>query len=156
MKKKAVAKRTAAVKTETSSKRPPRQKESGLGQVHDAAVVLNTITPPAPAMHADVRQRAMLVNLTVHQWLANTTDKKITNEVAEHHGIDASMGRYQKTLLSKEALEKMKSTGQAARNPQPLHAPLGRMGHAHPFLEGVHAVQLSAHQSHQRLRAGVS
>jgi hypothetical protein len=82
MKKKAVAKRTAAVKTETSSKRPPRQKESGLGQVHDAAVVLNTITPPAPAMHADVRQRAMLVNLTVHQWLANTTDKKITNEVA--------------------------------------------------------------------------
>jgi hypothetical protein len=102
-------------KTNTKKTAPANAPRSKKKEVAAPAPVVNTIAPPAPARHIDVRQRAMLVNLTVHQWLANTTDSKITEEVATKHGITGDMGRYQKSLLSKPALEKMRSMGNKMR-----------------------------------------
>ncbi len=83
-------------------------------------VVTEAVPVPLPAapepVHQDVRQRAMLVNLTVHQWLASATDEKITDEVAQQHGIAAEMGRYQKNLLSKNALARLRSAGNKLRS----------------------------------------
>ena len=57
---------------------------------------------------ARLNDRAMLVSLSIRQWSANKTDKKVTKEVATAHGSDVDMGRYQKSLLAKGALETIK------------------------------------------------
>lgn len=43
--------------------------------------------------------RALLVQLNVSQWTARKFDKKATAEVAHAHGVNASVGRYNKSLL---------------------------------------------------------
>src|SRR5579863_224358 len=62
-----------------------------------------------------LNDRAMLVELNISQWSASRNDKQVTREVAEKHGSDVSMGRYNKQLLSKAALEKIKKAASAAR-----------------------------------------
>jgi hypothetical protein len=70
---------------------------------------------PAPLVHVDVRQRAMLVKLEIHKWPARTVDTVITDEVAEHRGIEGEMGKYRKELLPKEALAKIRTAARALR-----------------------------------------
>lgn len=55
-----------------------------------------------------LNDRAMLVSLSIRQWSASKTDKKITKEVADQHASDVTMGRYSKALLAKGALETIK------------------------------------------------
>ena len=43
--------------------------------------------------------RALLVQFNVSQWTARKFDKKATKEVADAHGVNASVGRYNKSLL---------------------------------------------------------
>lgn len=43
--------------------------------------------------------RALLVQLNISQWTARKYDKKATLEVANTHGVNASVGRYNKSLL---------------------------------------------------------
>jgi hypothetical protein len=43
--------------------------------------------------------RALLVQLNISQWTARKYDKKATQEVADAHGVKASVGRYNKSLL---------------------------------------------------------
>lgn len=43
--------------------------------------------------------RALLVQLNISQWTARKYDKKATLEVAHTHGVNASVGRYNKSLL---------------------------------------------------------
>lgn len=43
--------------------------------------------------------RALLVQLNISQWTARKHDKKATQEVAHNHGVNASVGRYHKSLL---------------------------------------------------------
>lgn len=43
--------------------------------------------------------RALLVQFNVSQWTARKFDKKATQEVAQSHGVNASVGRYNKSLL---------------------------------------------------------
>jgi hypothetical protein len=43
--------------------------------------------------------RALLVQFNVSQWTARKYDKKATKEVADAHGVNASVGRYNKALL---------------------------------------------------------
>jgi hypothetical protein len=64
---------------------------------------------------ADITSKAMLVNLCISQWTAQKHDKKITREVADTHGNREDMGRYQKSLVAKDALEEIKRLASAAR-----------------------------------------
>jgi hypothetical protein len=85
-----------------------------------AAAALPAVVPEAPeaqpARHNDVRERAMLVNLTIHQWEGKATDLAITDEVAKLHGIADDMGKYQKQLLSKTSLARLRTAGNQLRS----------------------------------------
>jgi len=50
----------------------------------------------------------MLVSLSIRQWSAAKTDKKVTREVADQHNSDVTMGKYHKALLAKGALDTIK------------------------------------------------
>lgn len=54
-----------------------------------------------------IHERAMLVKISVHQWTARRHDKKVSEEVAQRHGSDATMGSYQKDLVAREALKEI-------------------------------------------------
>lgn len=63
----------------------------------------------------DINERAMLVTLSIRQWSAQKHDKRVSQEVAQNHGSDPAMGRYNKSLIAREALEKIKQAAGAAR-----------------------------------------
>jgi hypothetical protein len=62
-----------------------------------------------------VTEKAMLVSLSIRSWTATRHDKRISQEVAENHGSDIDMGRYQKRLVAKETLEEIKAIAHSAR-----------------------------------------
>lgn len=62
-----------------------------------------------------ITERAMLVNLNISTWTARKHDKGISQEVASSHGTASDVGRYNKTLIAKEALEKIGQAQSAAR-----------------------------------------
>ena len=64
---------------------------------------------------SSIKEKAMLVNLTISQWTAVRHDKKISREVADTHGNQEDMGKYQKSLIAKSALEDIKKLASAAR-----------------------------------------
>lgn len=72
----------------------------------------STITAP---MSASLTDRAMLITLSIRQWSATKHDKRVTKEVSDNHGSDVNMGRYNKSLLAKDALDKIKKVSGAAR-----------------------------------------
>jgi hypothetical protein len=47
----------------------------------------------------NLSDRALLVQFNVSQWTARKFDKKTTQEVATRHGVNANVGRYNKSLL---------------------------------------------------------
>ena len=59
--------------------------------------------------------RAVLVNLSISQWSAAKSDKKVNHEVAAKHGNDENMGNYRKSLLAKDALRAIKELTAKAR-----------------------------------------
>jgi len=61
-----------------------------------------------------ITDRAMLVDLTIKQWTAAKHDRNVSQEVAQLHGSDATMGRYNKLLIGREALEKLRKVATAA------------------------------------------
>ena len=63
---------------------------------------------------SSITERAMLVDLTITQWTAAKHDRTVSQEVAELHGSDASMGRYHKLLIGREALETLRQVASAA------------------------------------------
>ena|ERR1700674_1779289 len=63
----------------------------------------------------NLTERAMLVNLSISQWTAVKNDKKVNREVSQNHGNDESMGRFNKSLVAKSALEKITKIASAAR-----------------------------------------
>lgn len=49
-------------------------------------------------------ERAMLASLHIDRWLATRTDKAITNEIAQRHGVNAKRaGNYRKHVINTEA-----------------------------------------------------
>lgn len=54
-----------------------------------------------------ISQRAMLVSLTASNWSARKYDRKVSDEVAQTHGADRDIGRYNKQLIAKDALAKV-------------------------------------------------
>ena len=89
------------------------------GQVCSCEFVRKTDNGRCPEenkhMPANITERAMLVNLTISQWTAVRHDKKITREVADSHGNQEDMGKYQKSLVAKSALEDIKRLASSAR-----------------------------------------
>lgn len=59
----------------------------------------------------------MLASLSISQWSARKYDRKVSQEVADKHGMsDSQRGRYTKTLVAKKALDKITKIAGAARN----------------------------------------
>lgn len=53
----------------------------------------------------NLTDRALMVNLSISQWSAAKSDKKINREVADSHGSDESMGNYRKALIARESIQ---------------------------------------------------
>lgn len=60
-------------------------------------------------------ERAMLVKRTIRQWAAKKEDKKITQEVATAHNAAVDSGKYNKSLLPKDALKPVQQAANAMR-----------------------------------------
>lgn len=67
-------------------------------------------------MKNTITERAMLVSLNIQQWMGAKHDKKISQEVARAHNSDVNMGRYQKILVAKESLERLRQITSSARH----------------------------------------
>ena len=61
-----------------------------------------------------LQESAMLVTLTISQWTARKHDKSVSAEVDRNHGAKDA-GRYNKLLISKEALDSIAKIEGAAR-----------------------------------------
>lgn len=59
---------------------------------------------------------AMIVRLSISKWTARKFDKKITREVAQTHGAADDVGRYNKVLIAKEAVQAIDKAATAARS----------------------------------------
>lgn len=62
-----------------------------------------------------LRDEAMIVKLSIGQWTARKFDKKATQSVADDYGTKADVGRYNKILIAKDALQKITAAVSAAR-----------------------------------------
>lgn len=62
-----------------------------------------------------INERAMLIQLTVRAWSGRKHDRTVTAEVAASKHADHDVGRYNKRLLPKQALEFMQQAATAAR-----------------------------------------
>lgn len=52
-------------------------------------------------------ERAMLVNLHRHAWRGKKLDKIITQEIVSQYGIEGNPGEYNKSLISKDEIDKI-------------------------------------------------
>ena len=59
--------------------------------------------------------RAVIVNLSISQWSAKKTDKKVNREVAEKNGNAENMGNYRKSLVARDAIKKCTELAGAIR-----------------------------------------
>lgn len=62
-----------------------------------------------------IQEKAMLARVSVTQWSGRKHDRKVSQEVATNHGTSADVGRYNKVLLAKSALEKIAAAQGAVR-----------------------------------------
>lgn len=69
----------------------------------------------APVVTPSVSDRAVLVNLSISQWSAAKSDKKVNKEVSQAHGSAEEMGNYRKRLVAKDAVKKYTDLASAIR-----------------------------------------
>lgn len=69
----------------------------------------------------NLSNRAMLASLHVRQWTARKLDKRVTAEVNAAHGAAADAGRYNKSLVSRDALAEIQQIANAARGTHYFH-----------------------------------
>ncbi len=67
-------------------------------------------------MITNISDRAMLVGLRISSFNPVKTDKKISKEVSDAHNSDASMGRYAKSVIAKEAIDALRKLAGEIRN----------------------------------------
>jgi len=60
-------------------------------------------------------EKAMLVRLSISGWSARKYDRKISEEVADQHGADRDVGRYNKCLVAQEAVKNYQKVSNEAR-----------------------------------------
>lgn len=76
------------------------------------------MTAPAAAVipaNCDLGARAVLVNLSISQWSAAKSDKKVNREVADQHGSAEEMGNYRKFLVARDSIKKVSEITGAVR-----------------------------------------
>jgi hypothetical protein len=73
-----------------------------------------TTTTTEPAM-GSLAERAMLARLSITQWTSRRLDKPLTNTVQEEHALAADAGKWNKNLISPDALKKVQAIANAAR-----------------------------------------
>lgn len=104
---------------------------------------------PIPVAEPTLSSRAMLCDLSISQWSAATYDHEVSKEVAANHGAQASVGRYRKILLPKEALADIRQiAGEARRDHNFMTLPWDDVGYrllpAAMYME--HVEKLRQHQ----------
>ena len=72
---------------------------------------MTSMSIPEPSMSS----RAMLCSLSISMWSARKHDREASQEIAQRHGAQADAGRYNKVLLSKEALAEVQKIASDAR-----------------------------------------
>jgi hypothetical protein len=63
----------------------------------------------------DLSERAVLITLGISQWTARKYDKRVTQEVADTHGVQSDAGRYNKVLIESAEIKKVAKAVNAAR-----------------------------------------
>ena len=63
-----------------------------------------------------LKDDAMIVRLSISQWTARKFDKGITNQIANEYAVGADVGRYNKVLIAKEAIQVITKAVSAARS----------------------------------------
>ena len=63
----------------------------------------------------DLSTRTLLVRLNISQWTARKYDKRVTQEVADTHGVQSDAGRYNKVLIESGEIKKVSKATNAAR-----------------------------------------
>lgn len=64
---------------------------------------------------SNLNEKAMLIELSISQWSGRKLDRKITQEVNAAHNADENAGRYNKSLIAKDVLQKIKKAANSAR-----------------------------------------
>lgn len=64
----------------------------------------------------NLTEKAMLAGLNIAQWSARKHDKRVSDKVARDHETSADAGRYNKTLIAKDALGEISSLANEARS----------------------------------------
>jgi hypothetical protein len=82
-------------------------------QVNNMNMIARNIEA-APASHV-LASRAMLSRINVSQWTARKLDKKVTRETNAAHNAASDAGRYNKRLISEDALAKIAGVATEAR-----------------------------------------
>ena len=63
-----------------------------------------------------LNSKAMIVTLNISSWTARKLDRKVSDEIAEHHGANKDQaGNFNKQLLPKKAIKKVQTVVGAAR-----------------------------------------
>jgi len=63
-----------------------------------------------------LRDEAMIVRLSISQWTARKFDKIVSLKVAADYAVDATVGRYNKVLIAKEAIQEITQAVSAVRS----------------------------------------
>ena len=63
-----------------------------------------------------LRDEAMIVRLSISQWTARRYDKLVSRKVAADYAVDVEVGRYNKALIAKEAIQEVTQAASAARS----------------------------------------
>lgn len=67
-------------------------------------------------MGEKLSEKALLVRLSISQWVARRIDKTVTREVAVQHGNREDMGRYTKCLVDSKAIKTVAQVANSARS----------------------------------------
>lgn len=62
-----------------------------------------------------IADRAVLVNLSISQWSAAKSDKRVNREVSQNHQSAEEMGNYRKYLVARDAIKKVTELAGAVR-----------------------------------------
>lgn len=66
-------------------------------------------------MNTELREKAMLVRLSVSQWTARKYDKRVSEKVAAQYQAEVNAGRYNKVLVAEDAIKAIQKTANEAR-----------------------------------------
>lgn len=83
--------------------------------MHISTAAVAAATPAAAPSSRVIAARAMLAGLKIKQWSGRKLDAKVTAETNRAHGATADAGRYNKALVSRDALAEIVAIANRAR-----------------------------------------